>query len=316
MNLFRLSFLLFAIFCFQIPGAFSQISLEEAKKRCQKACTPDHECALFFGECRMCPTAAGNKKCTHKKLSGIESIPNTTYKNGEKFDDCNGAGWCPKMVVVRGGTFRMGSDDAKEENVRPARDVSIKKFAVGHSEVTNKEFVTFLNDVKRRGTKSKPWFSASDIRGTVGDFKVLSGKEDHPVNWVSWYGAKAYVNWLSRKTGQSYRLLSEAEWEYASAGGYFFRVKLEDFANSLALMAKAPPRVGQWVEDCWHKNYQNAPTDGSAWLEANDGDCSHRVVRGFFFFGRRMGLYAPTRMSVEINEEGILIGFRIARTLP
>jgi formylglycine-generating enzyme required for sulfatase activity len=122
----------------------------------------------------------------------------------------------PEMVRIQGG----GDSDEK-----PVHSVSVARFAMGRYEVTNAEFVRFLNGVKRRGSKEQPWFetkaedSDSHIIGSVGHFRVEPGYEKHPVIEVSWDGATAYANWLSQQTGHTYRLPTEAQWEYAARAG-------------------------------------------------------------------------------------------------
>ncbi|MGB5685465.1 MAG: formylglycine-generating enzyme family protein, partial [Candidatus Electrothrix sp.] len=104
----------------------------------------------------------------------------------------------------------------------PRHEVCVDGFWMGKYEVTNTEYVQFLNEIGKRGTEEHPWFetekedSSSKIQGEVGGFKVKSGYERHPVNNVSWYGAVAYIEWLSKKNGKKYRLPTEAEWEYAA----------------------------------------------------------------------------------------------------
>ncbi|MCK5715971.1 MAG: formylglycine-generating enzyme family protein, partial [Thiomargarita sp.] len=129
----------------------------------------------------------------------------------------------PEMVWIAGGRFQMGDiQGGGYSDEQPVHDVVIKPFAMGKYEVTNAEFVHFLNTVKHRGTLEEPWFetvvedSDSYIKGTVGNFKVEIGYEHHPMIEVSWYGATAYAKWLSEETGKLYRLPTEAEWEYAA----------------------------------------------------------------------------------------------------
>ncbi len=130
----------------------------------------------------------------------------------------------PEMVVIPTGTFRMGDlQGGGGSNEQPVQKITIEKpFALGKYEVTNAEYVQFLNAVGRRGTQKEPWFEtkAEDdighILGEIGDFRVEAGFEDHPVVNVSWYGARAYAEWLSAQTGHPYRLPTEAEWEYAA----------------------------------------------------------------------------------------------------
>jgi formylglycine-generating enzyme required for sulfatase activity len=130
---------------------------------------------------------------------------------------------------------------------------------------------------------------------------------------VSWDDARAYADWLSDQTGQRYRLPTEAEWEYAARAGTTTPFWTGDCihtdqanydgnydyngcgaktgvhrgqtvpagslpANAFGLHEIAG-NVWEWVEDCWHSSYAGAPTDGSAWVEADGGECS-RVVRG------------------------------------
>ncbi|MCP4699455.1 MAG: SUMF1/EgtB/PvdO family nonheme iron enzyme [Gammaproteobacteria bacterium] len=130
------------------------------------------------------------------------------------------------MVWIPGGTFRMGDiQGLGDSNEQPVHSVTVTGFFMGVYEVTNAEYVTFLNSVNRRGTAEEPWFdtktedSDSRIIGTTGAFQVEAGYENHPVVEVSWYGATAYTEWLSARTGNAYRLPTEAEWEYAARAG-------------------------------------------------------------------------------------------------
>jgi len=132
----------------------------------------------------------------------------------------------PEMVWIPAGSFRMGDIQGRGYSYeKPVHRVSISRFAMGKNEVTNEEYVRFLNSVKRRGSSIESWFetkkedSDSHITGTIGKFQVERDYEKHPVIEVSWYGAVAYTKWLSEQTGKKYRLPSEAEWEYAARGG-------------------------------------------------------------------------------------------------
>jgi formylglycine-generating enzyme required for sulfatase activity len=132
----------------------------------------------------------------------------------------------PEMIWIPAGSFKMGDiQGGGDDDEKPVHEVSVGKFAMGKYEVTNAEFVKFLNAVKRRGDNNEPWFktkaedSDSHITGSVGNFKVESGYDDHPIIEVSWYGATAYTKWLSDQTDKTYRLPTEAEWEYAARAG-------------------------------------------------------------------------------------------------
>ena len=176
--------------------------------------------------------------------------------------------------------------------------------------------------------------------------------DDHPVVCVSWDDAQAYVAWLSRRTGAAYRLPTEAEWEYAARAGtttarYYHDDKQCDYANGAGQETKsiagpgwalaecadghvytAPVasfgenqfglfdllgNVWEWTQDCWHDNYDNAPKDGSAWLEKDDGDCNRRVVRGGSWDYGPQFLRSAFRSGDSTDGADDVLGFRIAR---
>ena len=215
---------------------------------------------------------------------------------GREFQDCDE---CPKMVVVPAGAFRMGSPSSeadRNEDESPQHRVTIPAaFAVGKYEVTFAEW------------------DACVSAGGCGGYRPADrgwGRGQRPAINVSWRDAKAYVAWLSDKTGEQYRLLSEAEWEYAARAGttgpfHFGSTISTDQANyngnhtygsgRKGVYRKKTVPVGsfpanafglhdmhgnarEWVEDCWHGSYASAPRDGSAWTSGCDG--GQRVLRG------------------------------------
>jgi formylglycine-generating enzyme required for sulfatase activity len=212
-------------------------------------------------------------------------------KPGDSFKDCPE---CPEMVVVPAGAFIMGSpdnEDGRDENEGPQRKVTITKpFAVGKYEVT---FAEWNACVTAGGCKHNPNRSLSH--------------DKTPVIFVSWdHITKEFLPWLSRKTGQTYRLLTEAEWEYAARAGtstpfstgqtitadqsnhdrsYTFgtfvrgmTVEIGSFNPNAFGLHDMHGNVWEWVEDCYRNSYAGAPTDGSA--NTSVGDCSLRVFRG------------------------------------
>ena len=186
----------------------------------------------------------------------------------------------PMMVSLSGGTFAMGSNDDPSE--KPIHRVTIKPFAISKFPITNRE-----------------WKEC--VAAKACDY-VPVGNDDAPVANVSWNDAHQFIEWLSKVTLKEYRLPSEAEWEYAARGGtqtkYWWGDQLRsDLSNckgcATAYDSTQPLKVGsfrpnpfglhdmggnvdQWVEDCWHKDYQGAPIDGSAWIEKN---CASHVIR-------------------------------------
>ncbi|MCA9421361.1 MAG: SUMF1/EgtB/PvdO family nonheme iron enzyme [Nitrospira sp.] len=203
----------------------------------------------------------------------------------------------PKMNKVPPGTFRMGNihaekakGKAKDSWELPIRTVTITRpFWIGRYEVTFEEYDQFAAATGRKLPDDRGW-----------------GRGQRPVINVSWQDARDYANWLADQTGKRYRLPTEAEWEYAARAGtdtnYWWgneigikRANCDGCGSQwdgkqTAPVGSFPPNkfdlhdtagnVWEWVEDCWHENYKDAPADGSTWLEGEGGDCGRRVFRG------------------------------------
>jgi formylglycine-generating enzyme required for sulfatase activity len=238
------------------------------------------------------------------------------------------------MVVVPPGSFMMGSpvsEKLRASDEGPQHRVTIPKaFAVGKYEVTFDEWDACVAAGGCNGYRPKD---------------KLWGRGNRPVIHVSWDDAKAYVNWLSRKTGKRYRLLSESEWEYAARAGTITpfntgRKITTDQANfdgnyTYGGSAKGENRkktlpvgsfpangfglhdlhgnVWEWVEDCWHESYAGAPSDGSAWTSG--GDCGQRVLRGGSSHYEPRVLRSAFRHKSGTSSHYYLSGIRVARTL-
>jgi formylglycine-generating enzyme required for sulfatase activity/class 3 adenylate cyclase len=219
----------------------------------------------------------------------------------------------PEMSPLRGGTFAMGSNDDISE--KPVRQVTIKPFAISKYPITVRE-----------------WNECAAAKACTF---TATGKDDAPVTNVSWNDAKQFATWLAGVTQKPYRLPSEAEWEYAARGGtqtkYWWGDQLQPgMANCKnctdVAAAEQPVKVGsfkpnpfglydmggavdQWVEDCWHKTYQGAPSDGSPW---SGGDCSSHVIRSGSWKNDASYVRPASRDKYDTNVRYPTHGFRIA----
>ena len=254
------------------------------------------------------------------------------------FRDCD---VCPEMVVIPPGSFRMGSpasEKDRDDDEGPQHRVTFRKpFAVGKYEVTFQEWDACVADGGCNG------YRPSD-QGV--------GRGNRPVINVSWNDAQAYLRWLSRKSGAEYRLLSEAEWEYAARAGttppfhfgstispdqanydgrWTYRlvgaervyreegvwryktVPVGNFPSNAFGLHDVHGNVWEWVEDCYNGSYAGAPSDGAAWTV---GDCSQRVLRGGSWLNAPRLVRSANRNRLGTSGRFILDGFRVARTLP
>jgi formylglycine-generating enzyme required for sulfatase activity len=237
-------------------------------------------------------------------------------KPGDTFKDCDE---CPEMIIIPQGSFRMGDlyrgDDDTE---RPVHRVDLNySFAVGKFEIMQAQW-----------------------RFVMGDNPSAFKGSDRPVERVSWNNVQQYLEKLNAKlglTGRSdrYRLLSEAEWEYAARGGTETKYHFGDAASTSQAQLNVNENEGtasvgsysanafglydmhgnvwEWTSDCWNNNYEGAPADGSSW---QSGDCGAHVTRGgswnfYPFSARSAGRNRTYTLVQDYN-----FGFRVARTLP
>lgn len=232
------------------------------------------------------------------------------------------APYAPEIVVLPKGEFLMGSiedDELAFDGERPQHAVRIGyRLAVGRYPVTFQEWGACVADA---GTTHLP-----NDQGW--------GRERKPVINVSWEDAQQYLSWLSRKTGQIYRLLTEAEWEYAARSGtktpYWWgdditpkQANYDDsgveqttvvgsYRESPFQLCDMIGNVWEWTEDCWNRTYVGAPADGSAWTA---GDCSRRVIRGGSWVNDLRNLRCSSRGRYLSNKRDGNVGFRVVRTL-
>jgi formylglycine-generating enzyme required for sulfatase activity len=220
----------------------------------------------------------------------------------------------PEMNMLRGGTFMMGSNDDSSE--KPVHQVTIKPFAISRYPISVRE-----------------WNECAAAKACT--FVATDG-DDAPITNVSWSDARQFVGWLAGVTHKPYRLPTEAEWEYAARGGtqtkyWWGNELLPGMANCKGCtdVAEQPTRVGsfkpnpfglydmggaidQWVEDCWHKNYGSAPTDGSAWME---NDCGSHVIRSGSWKNDARYVRPANRDSYDTSVRYPTHGFRVALSL-
>jgi len=256
------------------------------------------------------------------------------------------------FVLIKAGRFMMGSpsnepdrgSDEKQHEVQLTED-----FYMQTTEVTNQQFVHFLNAVNRRGPSGQTWLqtksedSDSHIQGTTGNFKVESGYEDHPMIEVSWYGATAMAEWLTEKEGRSYHLPTEAQWEYAARAGTttpfaFGKCLSTDAANydgnypltgcSKGTFRSTTVAVGtlqsnlwklydmhgnvyEWCSD-WYSSYSStAVVDPVGPTEG-----SNRVIRGGYWSSYAGYCRSAYRYDDSPGYTGYDLGFRLVFRLP
>ena len=251
---------------------------------------------------------------------------------GESFKDC---AECPEMAVVPAGPFMMGSPESEPDRLDQEgpqhRVIFAQPFAVGRFAVTFAEWDACVAD------------------GGCGGHKPADqgwGRGNRPVINVDWSDAKNYVQWLSKKTGKPYRLLSEAEREYVARAGtgtpfwwgssitpadanydgaYVYAggggrgeyrrmtVPVDSFKPNPWGLYQVHGNVWEWAEDCRNLSYDGAPADGSAWMS---GDCTAHVLRGGSWADDPVDLRAAYRVNNYPADRSNNYGYRVARAVP
>lgn len=226
----------------------------------------------------------------------------------------------PVMVNIAKGEFDMGSpNSSRMTDERPRRTVKVRRFAISKYEVTFSEYEKFAKASGRR----------------IPD-NLYMDKDTHPVIFVSWDDAYYYTKWLSKQTGQRYRLPTESEWEYAAGTGkrspfwWGFNEEPERahcFGCGSGLDPRKPTKVGsfganpfglhdtagnvaEWVHDCWHDNYKDAPSDSGVW---EGGDCAFRIVRGGAYSSPPQSIRHAKRDKFKSDQMYDHIGIRLVR---
>jgi formylglycine-generating enzyme required for sulfatase activity len=286
-------------------------------------------------------------------LAGLAAAPacaqaqaQPIYGAGSVLRDCAD---CPEVVVLPKGNFTMGAaadEVGRKPTEQPAHAVAISNLiGIGRFEIRRGEFARFARESgyvteAEAGDGCWVWRSGelSKITGTNWLKPGFEQTDAHPAVCVSWNDAQAYVKWLSQKTGKTYRLPSEAEWEFAararSAQRYSFGMdesRLTEYGwfvlNSGGHTHSAGERkanafglydmhgnVWEWTQDCWHESFVNAPADGSAWVDA--ASCSRRVFRGGSWGEKALSNRSAARAGSAIDNRSNFVGFRIVRVMP
>ncbi len=229
-----------------------------------------------------------------------------------------------EMADIPAGNFIMGDESSNifgqdgDEDELPGHPVNVASFKISKHEITFQDYDVFCELTGRE----KPEYSSDERAGL-------------PVVNVSWEDAKAFTKWLSEMSGKRFRLPTEAEWEYASRAGtdtkYSWGRRVGknsavcDGCKSQWDKESSPAPVGsfeanafglndmhgnvwEWVEDCYHENYQGAPVDGTSW---SSDSCSERVIRGGGWSSKAADLRSANRGRVAADHQGNDVGFRI-----
>jgi formylglycine-generating enzyme required for sulfatase activity len=228
---------------------------------------------------------------------------------------------CPALITVPRGSFTMGSNSA-DPSEKPAHRVAINApFAIGKFEVT-----------------AEQWTACVTAEACPRIATVAGSPANAPARDISWNDAQQFVKWLSKLSGQAYRLPTEAEWEYAARGGtdsrHWWGDKMQAGQANCAgcgdpWQQLAPAPVGsfaanpyglhdtsgsvwEWVSDCWHSSYRGAPANGQAWDEPN---CTVRVIRGGSWRDGTGYMLSSTRFKYDASVRNAQNGFRVARDI-
>lgn len=226
--------------------------------------------------------------------------------------------FAPELVSLPDGYFLMGTTEGEMIGLsteRPQHRVTIAPVAVGRYPVTFAE-----------------WDACLAAGGSTYRPPDNWGRGRQPVVHVNWHDAQAFARWLSEASGKRYRLLSEAEWEYAARAGtttpYSSGQSIDGTQACFAHAGGALPvgsfpanafglcdmhgNVWEWTQDCWNPAYEGAPDDGSAWLS---GDCGQRVARGGSWSGEVSYVRSAFRFNGQTGLRSNALGFRVAREL-
>jgi formylglycine-generating enzyme required for sulfatase activity len=278
--------------------------MQSAVKPTPPATSANEPAASAAAQTAQAPVAAAPAPSERKAAAGAE------------IKDCAA---CPPLISLSPGSFTMGSNSS-DPSEKPAHQVTLAApFAIGKYEVTVQQ-----------------WNACADA-GACPKVNGSSGA-NAPIRDVSWDDAQQYLKWLSTSTGKPYRLPTEAEWEYAARGGtttrYWWGEQMAtgkanckdcgqpwsiDGPSDVGKFAANPyglfdvnGSVWEWVADCWHNSFKDAPSDGHAWDQPN---CTVRVIRGGSWREGASYMVSSTRFKYDASVRHSQNGFRVARSL-
>lgn len=251
----------------------------------------------------------------------------------------------PDMVVIEPDEFSMGSPETDDEAwgaERPPHPVSIKKpFAIGRYEVTFAEYDKFTYDTDRspafdngwgRGRQPVIYVSWDDAKAYAAWLSERTGKRYRLPTEAEWeYAARAgtitrrfwddeaagaceYANVFDRKNEATIKARFGVDWEpHECEDNYAWTAPVGSFKPNGKGLYDMLGNVWEWVEDCWHENYTNPPEDGSAWLEADGGECGLRVVRGGSWSHDPGDVRSAVRTRLSTGTRNLNVGFRLVQ---
>jgi formylglycine-generating enzyme required for sulfatase activity len=275
---------------------------------------------------------------------------------GEVFRDCP---TCPLMKALPPGQFAQGAAagqaDASPLELPQHRVNIAYPLGMGVYEITVGEFKEFADATQHKSAGCQmyngTWHGSSELNWNNAGYTQTA---THPVACVSWRDAREFAAWLSKKTGQQYRLPTDSEWEYAAragsvaprpwkehidsactsanvadqsaaqqypgwkvhpcSDGYVYTAPVGSFQPNAFGLYDMLGNVFEWVLDCWHPDYKGAPADGSAWRD--NGDCSQRGMRGGSWFTAPSLVSASARNRFDETYRSNSVGFRLVREIP
>ena len=267
------------------------------------------------------PEPAEKPQVQPGKEEAVRVVQQVPVVAGRSFNDSlKVGGQGPVMVELPADSFEMGSaGNSLNFDEGPRHPVTVSAFSISKHEVTFTEYDKFARATGRRLPYDESW-----------------GRGGRPVINVSWSDARAYARWLSKQTGNHYRLPSEAEWEYATRAGsetnFWWGDSSDDphancfncgsewdslrtatvgnFAANAFGLHDMSGNIQEWTEDCYHGSYRDAPADASAWVFA---ECTMRVVRGGAYTSPLDTLRSARRSQYDQDTRLDNLGFRVVR---